>query len=82
MMCESILKNMKYCETGLSEKRLVELLMMERSGMGLREQKDEASQETCVKLGAEFRGPNCQSCLLFATARPRFLRLPPLTHST
>lgn len=36
--------------------------------MGLRKQKDKAAQETCVNLGAEFRGPNCQSCLLFITA--------------
>lgn len=31
--------------------------MMERSGAGLREQKDRAAQETCVNLGAEFRVP-------------------------
>lgn len=36
--------------------------------MGLREQKDKAAQETFVNLGAEFRGPDCQSCLFFATA--------------
>lgn len=43
--------------------------------MGLREQEGRAAQETCVNPGAEYGGPNRQSCLLFATA----LYLPLLT---
>lgn len=72
---ESIFLNVKYCETELPQSQwlLVEELMIKRSHVGLREQKDKSSQETCVNLGAEFRGPSCQSCFLLATAPPLVL---------